>query len=63
MERVELMGANTFVLRTRQLGADSWCCDVYERPAANGTEENFLLEGFGESELEAVAMALSDAHR
>lgn len=63
MERVELMGTNTFVVRTRQLGPNSWCCDVYERRAANDAEETFVLQEFGESELEAMAMALSDAHR
>ena len=59
MERVEVVGANTFLLRTRQLGPKCWCCDVYEM---HQDEEAFVLEDFGESELEAVAMALSDAH-
>ena len=60
MERVEVLGLNTFVLRTRQLGPNCWCCDVWERKLeAEGT---FVLEDFGESELEAVAMALSGAY-
>ena len=65
MERVEMVGANLFVLRTRQLSATCWCCDVWEKHpdhAPHELEETFLLEDFGESELEAVAMALSDAH-
>jgi len=60
MERVETVGSNTFVLRTRQLGPGCWCCDVYELRQPAEPTEAFLLEGFGESELEAFAMALSD---
>jgi hypothetical protein len=65
MERVEMVGANVFVLRTRQLGPTCWCCDVWERHQDHAPfelEDVFLLEDFGESELEAIAMALSDAH-
>jgi hypothetical protein len=65
MERVEMVGASLFVLRTRQLSATCWCCDVWERHpehAAYESDEVFLLEDFGESELEAVAMALSGAY-
>jgi hypothetical protein len=61
MERVEVVGANVFVVRTRQLGPHCWCCDVFERHPDN-QQDSFVLEDFGESELEAVAMALSDAH-
>jgi|YelNatPaOPRAMG01_1025707.scaffolds.fasta_scaffold00684_5 hypothetical protein len=60
MERVEVVGPNTLVLRTRQLGPNSWCCDVYRREIPAG-EEIFILEGFGESEIEALAMAMYDA--
>lgn len=60
MERVEVVGSNTFVLRTRQLGPHTWCCDVYER-LENETIELFAFEDFGESEIEAIAMALQDA--
>jgi hypothetical protein len=66
MERVEILAASLFVLRTRQLSPTCWCCDVWERHpdhAPHESEETFLLEDFGESELEAVAMALSDAYR
>ncbi len=59
MERVELVSGSTYVLRTRQLGPASWCCDVYERFESAG--ESFVFEDFGESEIEAFAMALSDA--
>ena len=65
MERVEMVGASLFVLRTRQLSEHCWCCDVWEKHpdhAPDELEEVFLLEDFGESELEALAMALSDAH-
>lgn len=31
MERVEVVGVNTFVLHTKQLGPNCWCCDMYER--------------------------------
>jgi hypothetical protein len=61
MERVEVIGRNTFVLRTKQLGPHSWCCDVYERQE-NESFELFVFEDFGESEIEAIAMALHDAH-
>ncbi|HEY2486625.1 MAG TPA: hypothetical protein VGI36_15875 [Candidatus Binataceae bacterium] len=62
MERVEVVGSNTFVLRTRQLGPHCWCCDVYERREQDETVELFAFEDFGESEIEAIAMALQDAH-
>jgi hypothetical protein len=61
MERVEVVGSHTFVLRTRQVGPACWCCDVYEKRVDEDGAEEFLLEEFGESELEAFAMALSDA--
>ena len=61
MERVEVVGTTTFVLRTYQLGAHSWSCDIFERDVARAEAEVFVLKEFGESELEAVAMALSDA--
>ncbi len=61
MERVEVVGANTFVLRTQQLGPNSWSCDVFRRRPEEG-DETFLLKDFGESELEAFAMALSNAN-
>jgi hypothetical protein len=61
MERVEVVGRNTFVLRTRQLGPNTWCCDMYERHEGE-VLESFVLEDFGESEIEAIAMALTDAH-
>ncbi len=60
MERVEVVGINTLVLRTRQLGPNSWSCDAYRKESASG-EETFLLKGFGESEIEALAMAMYDA--
>ncbi len=62
MERVEVVGGNVFVVKTRQLGPHSWCCDLYERVEADNGDEAFLFEDFGESEGEAIAMALSDAH-
>jgi hypothetical protein len=62
MERVESVGREVFVLRTRQLGPTSWCCDLYERFDRDGGAEEFLFEDFGESEIEAIAMALHDAH-
>lgn len=61
MERVEVVGTTTFVVRTHQLGPHSWCCDIFERDVGHADEEVFVLKEFGESELEAVAMALSDA--
>ena len=60
MERVEVVGSNTFVLRTRQLGPHCWCCDVYERREQDETVELFAFEDFGESEIEAIAMALQE---
>jgi hypothetical protein len=62
MERVEVVGREVFVLRTRQLGPNCWCCDLYERCEVHGGAEEFLFEDFGESETEAIAMALHDAH-
>ncbi|HUO05472.1 MAG TPA: hypothetical protein VMU16_09775 [Candidatus Binataceae bacterium] len=62
MERVEVVCGNVFVLRTKQLGPNCWCCDLYERDEISAENELFLLEDFGESENEAIAMALSDAH-
>jgi hypothetical protein len=61
MERVEVVGSNTFVLHTRQLGPNCWCCDMYERHD-NAQADSFVLEDFGESEIEAIAMAMTDAH-
>ena len=61
MERVEVLGANTFVLLTKQLGPNCWCCDMYEHHD-NTQDDSFVLEDFGESEIEAIAMAMSDAH-
>ena len=61
MERVEMVGSNTYVLRTRQLGPTTWCCDVYQRLETRSVE-SFVFEDFGESEMEAIAMALTDAH-
>ncbi len=61
MERVELVGGSIYVLRTRQLGPSSWCCDVYERLETQGGE-SFVFEDFGETEIEAIAMALGDAN-
>ena len=60
MERVENIGSSTFVLRTRQLAPNHWSCDVFARDGREKAER-FLLEHFGESELEAIAMALSEA--
>jgi hypothetical protein len=62
MERVEMVGGNVLVMRTRQLGPNSWCCDLYERHEAAHLSEEFLFEEFGESENEAIAMALADAN-
>jgi hypothetical protein len=61
MERVEVVGPNTFVLRTRQLGPNVWCCDMYERHPGD-EPESFVLEDFGGSEIEAIAMAMTGAH-
>ncbi len=62
MERVEVVGDEVFILRTRQLGPQCWRCDLYERLDRDGGFEEFLFEDFGESETEAIAMALQDAH-
>ncbi|MGP0082806.1 MAG: hypothetical protein ACLP0B_04115 [Steroidobacteraceae bacterium] len=62
MERVEVVCGNVFVLRTRQLSPDWWCCDLYERVETGAGGEAFVLENFGQSEIEAIGMALSDAH-
>ncbi len=62
MERVEVVCGNVFVIRTRQLGPDCWCCDLYERVETDAGVEAFVLEDFGQSEIEAIGMALSDAH-
>jgi hypothetical protein len=61
MERVEMVGGSTFVLKTRQVGPSCWCCDVYER-IDNVAAESFMFEDFGESETEAIQMAMHDAH-
>jgi len=61
MERVEDCGGQTFVLKTSQLGPKRWSCDVFGRESLNA--ERFLLQDFGDSELEAIAMALSEAHQ
>jgi len=62
MERVEVVGGNVFVIRTRQLSPDWWCCDLYERVETEAGVAAFVLEDFGQSEIEAIGMALSDAH-
>ena len=62
MERVEVVCGNVFVLRTRQLGPDWWSCDLYQRVEAEDGGEAFVLEDFGQSENEAIGMALSTAH-
>lgn len=62
MERVEVVGDEVFILRTRQLGPQCWCCDLYERFDRDGGFEEFIFEDFGESEMEAIAMVLHDAH-
>ena len=62
MERVEVVCGNVFVIRTRQLSPDWWCCDLYERVETHAGGEAFVLEDFGQSEIEAIGMALSDAH-
>jgi hypothetical protein len=61
MERVEVVGGNVFVVRTRQLSETCWCCDLYECVNDDGIEA-FVLEEFGGTELEAIGMALCDAH-
>ncbi len=60
MERMEVFGGKTFVLRTHQLGPQQWSCDVFGRETQN--VEQFVLQQFGESELEAFAMAASEVH-
>jgi hypothetical protein len=62
MERVEIVGGNVFVMRTTQLGPHSWSCDLYERDESPEGSDSFLFKEFGESEIETIAMALSDAH-
>ena len=62
MERVEVVGGEVFILRTRQLAPDCWRCDLYERCEIHGGIEEFLFEDFGETEMDAIAMALNDAH-
>jgi len=62
MERVEVVCGNVFVLRTRQLSPDWWCGDLYERVETGAGGEAFGLVNFGQSEIEAIGMALSDAH-
>jgi len=49
MERVEVVGDEVFILRTRQLGPQCRCCDLYERVDCDGDSEEFLFEDFGES--------------
>ena len=41
MERVEVVGGNVFVIRTRQVGPDWWCCDLYERVETEEGVETF----------------------
>ena len=60
MERVEVLKGMTFVLRTNQLGPERWSCDVFDRQSQD--TEQFVLAEFGDSELEAIAMALSEVH-
>lgn len=60
MERVEVVAGVQLMVRTRQLGPHCWCCDVLE-PADTAHPEVFILEHYGESEMEAVAMALTEA--
>ena len=65
MERVEMVGTSVYVLRTRRLSENCWCCDVWTKHPEHApaeADETFMFEDFGESELEAFAMALSDAH-
>ena len=61
MERIESFGNTTFVLKTHQLGPERWSCDVFGRMSSDS--DRFLFQEFGESELEAIAMALSEAHQ
>ena len=59
MERMEHVGHQSVFLKTRQLGPNSWVCDVFE--CMDGIHpQALLLEQFGESELEAFAMALTE---
>ena len=64
MERVETIGFDSYLLRTRQVGPNSWCCDVYERLAFNTEDffvvDEFAFQVFGESETESVATALHE---
>jgi hypothetical protein len=59
MERVEVVAGTPVMVKTRQLGPHRWCCDVFE-PAGEAHPETLLLEQYGESEMEAVAMALTE---
>lgn len=59
MERMEVVAGVQLMVRTRQLGPHCWCCDVFEQ-ADSARPEVFILEHFGESEMEAVAMALTE---
>jgi hypothetical protein len=61
MERLEVIGEHSVLVQTRQLGPNSWVCDLFR--CADGVHpEGLLLEHYGESELEAVSMALTEAH-
>ncbi len=62
MERVEIFRGMTFMLRTHQLGPERWSCDVFGRESADTGQFVLELEDFGDSELEAIAMALSEVH-
>ncbi|HYB91615.1 MAG TPA: hypothetical protein VEC38_11285 [Candidatus Binataceae bacterium] len=65
MERVERVGCDTLVLRTRQVGPNSWCCGVYERvdPQTGDLRADlFAFEVFGETEMESVETALHETH-
>jgi hypothetical protein len=44
------------------LGPDWWSCDLYRRTEADAGAEAFVLADFGQSENEAIGMALSNAH-
>ena len=61
MERVEVVGSEVLILQTRQLGPECWCCGVYERHHSDPGVD-FVFEDFGATEMEAIAMALHDAH-
>ncbi len=59
MERMETVGCHDVFVKTRQLGPNSWVCDIFE--CCDGVHpDELLLEQFGESELEAMAMALTE---